>query len=76
MRINLEHFTLDLLKEQLFLRNPPRNIKFNLNLLKLCSKKEDSNALKRKGRYDRKAFLREPGSCIHQRVLRKIPQQG
>ncbi|GIX67885.1 RNase H domain-containing protein [Caerostris extrusa] len=49
IRINLEHSSLDFVQEPLFPRKPPSETKFSLNLLQLCSKKEDFNILKQKG---------------------------
>ncbi|GFX29185.1 RNase H domain-containing protein [Trichonephila clavipes] len=47
--LNLEHSSLEFLREPLIPKNPPKNTCFELELLRPCSKKEDPATLRQKG---------------------------
>ncbi|GFX71942.1 RNase H domain-containing protein [Trichonephila clavipes] len=47
--LNLEHSSLEFLQEPLIPKNPPKNICFELELLRPCCKKEDPATLRQKG---------------------------
>ncbi|GFV44015.1 RNase H domain-containing protein [Trichonephila clavipes] len=49
IQINLEHSILNFMQEPPFPRRPPKETKITLNLLRPCSKKEDTRILKQKG---------------------------
>ncbi|GFW64365.1 RNase H domain-containing protein [Trichonephila clavipes] len=49
IQINLEHSILNFMQDPLFSRRPPKETKITLNLLRPCSKKEDTRILKQEG---------------------------